>query len=168
MAPNLLSPYISQPQTKQSAIRMDLKQALHWYLERIWMLGITYNEKPDVIPYLICRKWLRLSYGWRTKKEVSPYDLRTFNFLTPDVPLQPNEHDCGVFVMKFMELWSMGGFSKSIDVVRRRIIYDYLINGKLKHYRLKIMGSMLFFTIECTPRSCLEGLMGIVICDETV
>ena len=25
------------------------------------------------------------------KKEVSPYDLRTFNFLTPDVPLQPNE-----------------------------------------------------------------------------
>ena len=27
MAPNLLSPYISQPQTKQSAIRMDLKQA---------------------------------------------------------------------------------------------------------------------------------------------
>ncbi|WJZ89385.1 hypothetical protein VitviT2T_008608 [Vitis vinifera] len=43
------------------------------------------------------------------KKEVSPYDLRTFNFITPDVPLQPNEHDCGVFVMKFMELWSMGG-----------------------------------------------------------
>ena len=27
MAPNLLSPYISQPQTKQSAIRMNLKQA---------------------------------------------------------------------------------------------------------------------------------------------
>ena len=27
MAPNLLSPYISQPQTKQFAIRMDLKQA---------------------------------------------------------------------------------------------------------------------------------------------
>ncbi|RVW66793.1 hypothetical protein CK203_064847 [Vitis vinifera] len=43
------------------------------------------------------------------KKEVSPYDLRTFNFITPDVPLQTNEHDCGVFVMKFMELWSMGG-----------------------------------------------------------
>ena len=26
MAPNLLSPYISQPQTKQSAIKIDLKQ----------------------------------------------------------------------------------------------------------------------------------------------
>ncbi|KAL6342209.1 hypothetical protein AAG906_006825 [Vitis piasezkii] len=25
------------------------------------------------------------------KKEVSPYDLRTFNFITPDVPLQTNE-----------------------------------------------------------------------------
>ncbi|RVW74041.1 hypothetical protein CK203_056392 [Vitis vinifera] len=47
------------------------------------------------------------------KKKVSPYELRnelrTFNFLTPDVPPQPNEHDCRVFIMKFMESWSMGG-----------------------------------------------------------
>ncbi|KAL6339322.1 hypothetical protein AAG906_028047 [Vitis piasezkii] len=33
----------------------------------------------------------RLSCGWRPQKEVSPYDLRTFNFITPDVPLQTNE-----------------------------------------------------------------------------
>ncbi|WKA02208.1 hypothetical protein VitviT2T_020423 [Vitis vinifera] len=85
------------------------------------------------------------------KKEVSPYDLRTFNFLTPDVPLQPNEHDCGVFVMKFMELWSMGGFSKSIDV------------GKLKHYRLKIMGrgqtkTLMFVHINLEPDAVGETI----------
>ena len=28
MAPNLLSPFISQPETKQSTIRMDLKEAI--------------------------------------------------------------------------------------------------------------------------------------------
>ena len=27
MAPNLLSPFIAQPQTRQSALKMDLKQA---------------------------------------------------------------------------------------------------------------------------------------------
>ncbi|WJZ87677.1 hypothetical protein VitviT2T_007043 [Vitis vinifera] len=186
MAPNLLSPYISQPQTKQSAIKIDLKhvaalemvihsQAKHLVREAVirrfephlYQIDIPYVNVNEVfLPVLIKNHWTLYVYDlanrriqlldsrpgrkktmlsgvqqnlakvvlWLAahKKEVSPYDLRTFNFITPDVPLQPNEHDCGVFVMKFMELWSMGGFSKSIDV------------GKLKHYRLKIMGSMLF------------------------
>ncbi|WJZ85832.1 hypothetical protein VitviT2T_005349 [Vitis vinifera] len=236
MAPNLLSPYISQPQTKQSAIKIDLKQgaalvfgddldaseelvsmhdtiltrgnlgcfegngwigndvvdaycrllqyqhepksklflspyiaemvihsqAKHLVREAVirrfephlYQIDIPYVNVNEVfLPVLIKNHWTLYVYDlenrriqlldilvlakvvlWLAahKKEVSPYDLRTFNFITPDVPLQTNEHDCGVFVMKFMELWSMGGFSKSIDV------------GKLKHYRLKIMGSMLF------------------------
>ncbi|RVW67746.1 hypothetical protein CK203_065492 [Vitis vinifera] len=236
MAPNLLSPYISQPQTKQSAIKIDLKQgaalvfgddldaseelvsmhdtiltrgnlgcfqgngwigndvhiisypslciilrnvihsqAKHLVKEAVigrfephlYHIDIPYVNVNEVfLPVLIKNHWTLYVYDlenrriqlldsrpgrkktmlsgvqqnlakvvlWLAahKKEVSPYDLRTFNFITPDVPLQTNEHDCGVFVMKFMELWSMGGFSKSIDV------------GKLKHYRLKIMGSMLF------------------------
>ncbi|KAL6345751.1 hypothetical protein AAG906_017496 [Vitis piasezkii] len=81
------------------------------------------------------------------KKEVSPYDLRTFNFITPDVPLQTNEHDCGVFVMKFMELWSMG--------------------GEIETLRVEDHGSMLFSSTKCTPRPCPERLKGIVICDKT-
>ncbi|XP_059599266.1 uncharacterized protein LOC132255233 [Vitis vinifera] len=249
MAPNLLSPYISQPQTKQSAIKIDLKQgaalvfgddldaseelvSMHdtiltrgnlgcfqgngWigndvvdaycrllqyqhepksklflspyiaemvihsqaknlvreavigrFEPHLYQIDIPYVNVNEVfLPVLIKNHWTLYVYDlenrriqlldsrpgrkktmlsgvqqnlakvvlWLAahKKEVSPYDLRTFNFITPDVPLQTNEHDCGVFVMKFMELWSMGGFSKSIDV------------GKLKHYRLKIMGSMLF------------------------
>ncbi|RVW99293.1 hypothetical protein CK203_030627 [Vitis vinifera] len=174
MAPNLLSPYISQPQTKQSAIKIDLKQAValemiihsqakHLVREvvighfepHLYQMDIPYVNVNEVfLPVLIKNHWTFYVYDlankriqlldsrpgrkktmlsgvqqnlakvvlWLAahKKEVSPYDLRTLNFITPDVPLQPNEHDCGVFVMKFMELWSMGGFSKSIDVVRRR------------------------------------------------
>ncbi|RVX07411.1 hypothetical protein CK203_022624 [Vitis vinifera] len=141
MAPNLLSPYISQPQTKQSAIKIDLKQGAALVFGDD--LDARKQENPTARYSRPGRKKTMLSgvqqnlakvVLWLAahKKEVSPYDLRTFNFITPDVPLQTNEHDCGVFVMKFMELWSMGGFSKSIDV------------GKLKHCRLKIMGSMLF------------------------
>ncbi|RVW91753.1 hypothetical protein CK203_045927 [Vitis vinifera] len=237
MAPNLLSPYISQPQTKQSAIKIDLKQgaalvfgddldaseelvsmhdtiltrgnlgcfqgngwigndvvdaycrllqyqhepksklflspyiaemvihsqAKHLVREAVigrfephlYHIDIPYVNVNEVfLPVLIKNHWTLYVYDlenrriqlldsrpgrkktmlsgvqqnlakvvlWLAahKKEVSPYDLRTFNFITPDVPLQTNEHDCGVFVMKFMELWSMGGFSKSINVVRRR------------------------------------------------
>ncbi|WJZ83062.1 hypothetical protein VitviT2T_002773 [Vitis vinifera] len=136
MAPNLLSPYVSQPQTKQSAIIIDLKQAValvflpvliknHWTLyvydlanRRIQLLDSRPGRKKTMLSGV--QQNLAKVVLWLAahKKEVSPYDLRTFNFITPDVPLQPNEHDCRVFVMKFMELWSMRGFSKSIDVGR--------------------------------------------------
>ncbi|RVX13331.1 hypothetical protein CK203_021129 [Vitis vinifera] len=91
------------------------------------------------------------------KKEVSPYDLRTFNFITPDIPLHPNEHDCGVFVMKFMELWLMGGFSKSIDVVR-----------EIETLQVEDHREYVVLSTKCTLRPCPERLKGIVICDKTV
>ncbi|WJZ97418.1 hypothetical protein VitviT2T_016023 [Vitis vinifera] len=68
------------------------------------------------------------------KKEVLDIDLKMFSFMTPNVLAQPNDHNYRIFIMKFMDYWSMGGFSKSIDV------------GKLKKYRLKIMGILLFST----------------------
>ncbi|RVW67089.1 hypothetical protein CK203_063191 [Vitis vinifera] len=233
MAPNLLSPYISQPQTKQSAIKIDLKQgaalvfgddldaseelvsmhdtiltrgnlgcfqgngwigndemvihsqAKHLVREAVigrfephlYHIDIPYVNVNEVfLPVLIKNHWTLYVYDlenrriqlldsrpgrkktmlsgvqqnlakvvlWLAahKKEVSPYDLRTFNFITPDVPLQTNEHDCGVFVMKFMELWSMGGFSKSIDVVE-----DH--------------GEYVVLSTKCTPRPCPERLKGI-------
>ncbi|RVW35722.1 hypothetical protein CK203_093610 [Vitis vinifera] len=260
MAPNLLSPYISQPQTKQSAIKIDLKQgaalvfgddldaseelvsmhdtiltrgnlgcfqgngwigndvvdaycrllqyqhepksklflspyiaemvihsqAKHLVREAVigrfephlYHIDIPYVNVNEVfLPVLIKNHWTLYVYDlenrriqlldsrpgrkktmlsgvqqnlakvvlWLAahKKEVSPYDLRTFNFITPDVPLQTNEHDCGVFVMKFMELWSMGGFSKSINVVE-----DH--------------GEYVVLSTKCTPRPCPERLKGIV------
>ncbi|XP_034699393.1 ubiquitin-like-specific protease 1 [Vitis riparia] len=50
------------------------------------------------------------------KKQMVDVDFKMFRFVMPDVPSQPNDNDCGVFVMKFMENWSNGGLSKSIDV----------------------------------------------------
>ncbi|WKA06497.1 hypothetical protein VitviT2T_024393 [Vitis vinifera] len=208
MAPNLLSPYISQPQTKQSAIKIDLKQgaalvfgddldaseelvsmhdtiltrgnlgcfqgngwigndvvdaycrllqyqhepksklflspyiaemvihsqAKHLVREAVigrfephlYHIDIPYVNVNEVfLPVLIKNHWTLYVYDlenrriqlldsrpgrkktmlsgvqqnlakvvpWLAahKKEVSPYDLRTFNFITPDVPLQTNE-----------------------------------------------------------------------------
>nr|CAN80481.1 hypothetical protein VITISV_036329 [Vitis vinifera] len=90
MAPNLLSPYISQPQTKQSAIRMNLKQAA----------ALVFGEDLDAS----CLHF---------------YDLRN---QVVDAYCRLLRHNCGVFVMKFMELWSMGEFSKSIDAGELNII----------------------------------------------
>ncbi|KAL6316378.1 hypothetical protein AAG906_018081 [Vitis piasezkii] len=268
MAPNLLSPYISQPQTKQSAIKIDLKQgvcreelvSMHdtiltrgnlgcfqgngWigndvvdaycrllqyqhepksklflspyiaemvihsqaknlvreavigrFEPHLYQIDIPYVNVNEVfLPVLIKNHWTLYVYDLENRriqlldsrpgrkktmlsgvqqnlvclpikisfvalinvsgqgclvvgcpqKDVSPYDLRTFNFITPDVPLQTNEHDCGVFVMKFMELWSMGGFSKSIDVVE-----DH--------------GEYVVLSTKCTPRPCPERLKGILL-----
>ncbi|RVW95664.1 hypothetical protein CK203_031605 [Vitis vinifera] len=146
MAPNLLSPYISQPQTKQSAIKIDLKQgaalvfgddldaseelvSMHDTILTRGNLGCFEGNGwigNDVfLPVLIKNHWTLYVYDlenrriqlldsrpgrkktmlsgvqqnlakvvlWLAahKKEVSPYDLRTFNFITPDVPLQTNE-----------------------------------------------------------------------------
>ncbi|RVW38100.1 hypothetical protein CK203_095111 [Vitis vinifera] len=66
------------------------------------------------------------------KKEMVDVDFKMFRFVMPDVPCQPNDNNYGVFIMKFMDNWSNGGLSKSIDV------------GKTKKYRLKIMGKLLF------------------------
>ncbi|XP_034681056.1 sentrin-specific protease 5-like [Vitis riparia] len=65
------------------------------------------------------------------KKQMVDVDFKMFRFVMPDVPSQPNDNDCGVFVMKFMENWSNGGLSKSVDV------------GKINKYRLKILGRLL-------------------------
>ncbi|XP_034680735.1 uncharacterized protein LOC117910727 [Vitis riparia] len=65
------------------------------------------------------------------KKEMVAVDLNMYSFVMPDVPCQPNDNDCGVFIMKFMDNWSNGGLSKSIDV------------AKIKKYRLKLLGRLL-------------------------
>ncbi|WJZ81650.1 hypothetical protein VitviT2T_001480 [Vitis vinifera] len=237
MAPNLLSPYISQPQTKQSAIKIDLKQAVALVVDaycrllqyehesksklflspyiaemiihsqakhlvrevvighfepHLYQMDIPYVNVNEVfLPVLIKNHWTLYVYDlankriqlldsrpgrkktmlsgvqqnlakvvlWLAahKKEVSPYDLRTLNFITPDVPLQPNEHDCGVFVMKFMELWSMGGFSKSIDVADSERVDKFEVNGdRLKEAQhinrsLSVLGDVISALAQKSP-----------------
>ncbi|RVW74414.1 hypothetical protein CK203_058181 [Vitis vinifera] len=155
MAPNLLSPFIAQPQTQQSAIKMDLKQAaavifdgdldprmlqfkdvskiklfFSPYIVEMVMLSngkhltreaVIALFKPHLYPldvsYRIVNEAKVVPWLATYKKEVVDIDFKTFSFMMPDAPTQPNE-----------------GLSKSIDV------------GKLKKYRLKIMVRLLFST----------------------
>ncbi|RVW24643.1 hypothetical protein CK203_096099 [Vitis vinifera] len=140
MAPNLLSPFIAQPQIGQSTMKMNQKQAIavemvmrsnakhlmpkaliSHFEPHLFPLDVSYQNVNEAKVFL----WL---VGY--KKEVVDIVFKAFNFVTPNVPAQPNE----IFIMKFMDYWSMGGLSKSIDV------------GTLKKYRLKIMGRLLFST----------------------
>ncbi|KAL6349446.1 hypothetical protein AAG906_034103 [Vitis piasezkii] len=41
-------------------------------------------------------------------------DMTEFEFVVPEVVQQLNPTDCGIFVMKFMQLWSNGGISRAI------------------------------------------------------
>ncbi|RVW56470.1 hypothetical protein CK203_072517 [Vitis vinifera] len=145
MVLNLLSPFIAQPQTRQSAIKMDMKQVVAIVFdgdldpsEELVAMHDTSLSRDNLVSFEENRwigndakvvLWLAIY-----KKEVVDINFKTFSFVTPDVPTQPNDHDCGIFIMKFMDYWSMRGLSKSIDV------------GKLKKYRLKIMGRLLFST----------------------
>ncbi|RVW60120.1 hypothetical protein CK203_086578 [Vitis vinifera] len=223
LAPNLLSPFIAQPQTRQSAIKMGLKEAAaivfygaldpseelvamhdtslsrgnlasfqgdswignHEMVMRsnakhltheavigrfepyLYPFDVSYQNVNEVyLPvfsktigrfmFMTCitnesSSWIldwkeKELYEWDTtkfgkakvvlwlvsyKKQMVDVDLKMFCFVMPDVPSQPNDNDCGVFVMKFMDNWSNGGLSKSIDV------------GKIKKYRLKILGRLL-------------------------
>ncbi|RVW50228.1 hypothetical protein CK203_087985 [Vitis vinifera] len=85
-----------------------------------WILGLEEKRVAKVVLLLVA-----------DKKEMVAVDLNMYSFVMPDVPCQPNDNDCGVFIMKFMDNWSNGGLSKSIDV------------AKIKKYRLKLLGRLL-------------------------
>ncbi|KAL6333931.1 hypothetical protein AAG906_039345 [Vitis piasezkii] len=227
LAPNLLSPFIAQPQTRQSAIKMDLKEAaaivfdgaldprfdiayntplsnelvaMHdtalrgnltsfqgnsWignhemvmrsngkHLTREAVIGrferylypidVSYQNVNEVyLPVLLKNHWSLYVYDLHNKriqlldsrpgrrrscmsgiqqnlakvvlwlvgykKQMVDVDFKMFPFCHA----RRTNNDCGVFVMKFMDSWSNGGLSKSIDV------------GKINKYRLKILGRLL-------------------------
>ncbi|KAJ9691348.1 hypothetical protein PVL29_013505 [Vitis rotundifolia] len=41
-------------------------------------------------------------------------DMIEYEFVVPEVVQQLNSTDCGIFVIKFMQLWSNGGLSRAI------------------------------------------------------
>ncbi|KAL6314862.1 hypothetical protein AAG906_029078 [Vitis piasezkii] len=65
------------------------------------------------------------------KKEMVVVDLNMYFCHATYHANQMSYNDCGVFIMKFMDNWSNGGLSKSIDV------------AKIKKYRLKLLGRLL-------------------------
>ncbi|RVW94900.1 hypothetical protein CK203_034516 [Vitis vinifera] len=40
--------------------------------------------------------------------------MTKFEFVVPEVVQQLNPMDCGIFVIKFMQLWSNGGLCRAI------------------------------------------------------
>ncbi|RVW84192.1 hypothetical protein CK203_045329 [Vitis vinifera] len=75
MAPSLLFPFISQPQTRQYAIRMDLKEAIALVFGGIWMLVFSclhfYDVRNQVVD-VYCRL-LQYEHEPKTKLFLSPY-----------------------------------------------------------------------------------------------
>ncbi|KAL6326025.1 hypothetical protein AAG906_038517 [Vitis piasezkii] len=158
MAPNLLSPFIAQPQTQQSAIKMDLKQAAtivfdgdldlseelvsmhdtslsrgnlasfqgdNWIGndEMVMCSNAKYLTHDTVIacfePYLYP---LDVSYQNVNEAKVILW-LVGYKKEMVDVDLKCSVLSCQtyhasqmIFIMKFMDNWSNGGLSKSIDV----------------------------------------------------
>ncbi|RVW49069.1 Kinesin-like protein KIN-14I [Vitis vinifera] len=86
------------------------------------------------------------------KKEVPPYDLRTFNFITPDVPLHPNEHDCGVFVINSWNCRQWGG--GGVLQINRC--------GEIETLQVEDHGEYVVLSTKCTLRPCPKRLKGIV------
>ncbi|RVW83376.1 hypothetical protein CK203_038904 [Vitis vinifera] len=58
-------------------------------------------------------------------------DMTEFEFVVPEVVQQLNPTDCGIFVMKFMQLWSNGGISRAIA------------NDKVIKYREKLLTQLI-------------------------
>eukprot|EP00261_Vitis_vinifera_P030625 XP_019071868.1 PREDICTED: uncharacterized protein LOC109121598 [Vitis vinifera] len=83
------------------------------------------------------------------KKEVSPYDLRTFNFITPDGRLRSFCNEIHGIVVN-------GGV---LQINRC---------GKVETLQVEDYGEYVVLSTKCTPRLCPERLKGIVICDKTV
>ncbi|XP_059595793.1 uncharacterized protein LOC104880291 [Vitis vinifera] len=58
-------------------------------------------------------------------------DMTEFEFVVPEVVQQLNPTDCGIFVIKFMQLWSNGGLSRAIA------------NDKVIKYREKLLTQLI-------------------------
>ncbi|KAL6340051.1 hypothetical protein AAG906_038886 [Vitis piasezkii] len=60
-----------------------------------------------------------------------PMDMTEFEFVILEVVQQLNPTDCGIFVIKFMQLWSNGGLSHTIA------------NDKVIKYREKLLTQLI-------------------------
>ncbi|RVW31262.1 hypothetical protein CK203_082909 [Vitis vinifera] len=69
-------------------------------------------------------------------QEIRPsVDMTEFEFVVPEVVQQLNPTDCGIFVIKFIQLWSNNGLSCAIANV---LYYDKVIK-----YREKLLTQLI-------------------------
>ncbi|PNT68279.1 uncharacterized protein LOC112271900 [Brachypodium distachyon] len=56
-----------------------------------------------------------------------------FHIVYPKVPTQGNSDDCGIYVMKFMELWSQGSQQPCV-----------LLRSDVQNFRVKLANRLMF------------------------
>jgi len=123
---------IFHPSTHTVLIPIHLYQEQHWTLVAVSMKERTiwlYDSLPgnrhqivkDVLNYL--KDAYFFSYG-------TPLNLKQWDNKLPDIPVQTNAVDCGVFVMQFAENISRGAahsFNQAeIPQIRLRILFEIL------------------------------------------
>ncbi|RVX16373.1 hypothetical protein CK203_014523 [Vitis vinifera] len=67
----------------------------------------------------------------RPSVDMTEFEFVVPEFVVPEVVQQLNPTDCGIFVMKFMQLWSNGGISRAIA------------NDKVIKYREKLLTQLI-------------------------
>ncbi|KAL6314381.1 hypothetical protein AAG906_021439 [Vitis piasezkii] len=92
MAPNLLSPFISQLETRQSAIRMMLKEVVAFVFSRDLDARCMFNGSPLVqvfLPVLIKNHWTLYLYDLHNKR-IHPLNSRLDRKKTTMIGIQQN------------------------------------------------------------------------------
>ncbi|RVX23745.1 hypothetical protein CK203_000023 [Vitis vinifera] len=78
-------------------------------------------------------------------------DMTEFEFVVPEVVQQLNPTDCGIFVMKFMQLWSNGGISRAIA------------NDKVIKYREKLLTQLIMSPENEVRENVLPGYGSVML-----
>lgn len=110
----------------------------HWYLiilnihaKRIELLDSLIDGRKKRMDAFIEKLVNVLSTVIGIQERRPSVDMTEFEFVVPEVVQQLNPTDCGIFVMKFMQLWSNGGISRAIA------------NDKVIKYREKLLTQLI-------------------------
>ncbi|RVX02894.1 hypothetical protein CK203_023224 [Vitis vinifera] len=131
----LQSPYVVQPSIKFSASSSVAKQVLAYALDdtrdESQILCSMHNfflTRFDLkclgLDKLVDNKVNVLSTVIGIQERRPSVDMTEFEFVVPEVVQQLNPTDCGIFVMKFMQLWSNDGISRAITNVLYSVIQN--------------------------------------------
>ncbi|XP_059597998.1 uncharacterized protein LOC104881308 [Vitis vinifera] len=103
----------------------------HWYLiilnihaKRIKLLDSLIDGRKKRMDAFIEKLVNVLSTVIGIQERRPSVDMTEFEFVVPEVVQQLNPTDCGIFVMKFMQLWSNDGISRAITNVLYSVIQN--------------------------------------------
>ncbi|KAE8800745.1 hypothetical protein D1007_23748 [Hordeum vulgare] len=78
---------------------------------------------------------------WEIIFQTKEHNFRTFKRMYPHVPKQGNENDCGIFVVKFMELWE-----PAMDLRK------CFSQADITHIRIQYMNQLYFWSKNSTDK----------------